>query len=325
MTVTNLTDLEVGTLQILEDLGIPMSDLTKRRKVKMAKAVLALCDLRVGKPWSATKSISDNHAYLSRDIIRYMNEHLGESIADSSYDDIRRKDLLLPVEAGIVLKAAINKSASTNDGTRKYALSDEAAEIFRSFNTSQYANKVSEYFSKNVTLKERLNREREMLMVPVRLSTGEDITFSAGEHNQLQKSIIEEFLPRFGFAAEVLYVGDTADKFLYLKSERLKELGFFELSHDKLPDVVAYSKEKNWLYLIEAVHASNPITEMRKLILDQLTKDLGASIVYVTAFNDRNVFRKFAKDIAWETEVWIADNPSHMIHFNGDKFLGPHK
>jgi adenine-specific DNA-methyltransferase len=44
----------------------------------------------------------------------------------------------------------------------------------------------------------------------------------------------------------------------------------------------------------------------------------------VTAFPDRVTFRKFAKDIAWETEVWIADNPDHMIHFNGDKFLGPY-
>ncbi|MFS2517149.1 MULTISPECIES: BsuBI/PstI family type II restriction endonuclease [Parabacteroides] len=28
-------------------------------------------------------------------------------------------------------------------------------------------------------------------------------------------------------------------------------------------------------------------------------------------------------DIAWETEVWIAENPGHMIHFNGDRFIGP--
>jgi len=325
MTLNKLDQLVKDTQQILDDLGIPQADLTSRRKIKMAKAVLALCDMKVGQPWSDTKSIDDNHAYLSRDIIRYMNEHLSENIADSSYDDIRRKDLLLPVEAGIVLKAAIKKSASTNDGTRKYALSSEAAEVFRSFNSVNYKIKLSDYLSKNNSLKERMNRDREMLLVPVTLSTGESILFSAGEHNQLQKSIIEDFLPRFGYSAEILYVGDTADKFLYLKTDRLQDIGFFELSHDKLPDVVAYSKTKNWLYLIEAVHASNPITEMRKLVLDQLTENLKAEIVYITAFNDRNVFRKFAKEIAWETEVWIADNPSHMIHFNGDKFLGPHQ
>ena len=43
------------------------------------------------------------------------------------------------------------------------------------------------------------------------------------------------------------------------------------------------------------------------------------------AFPDRAEFRKNAADIAWETEVWIADNPDHMIHFNGDRFLGPHE
>jgi hypothetical protein len=28
--------------------------------------------------------------------------------------------------------------------------------------------------------------------------------------------------------------------------------------------------------------------------------------------------------ISWETEVWVADSPTHMIHFNGERFLGPY-
>lgn len=118
--------------------------------------------------------------------------------------------------------------------------------------------------------------------------------------------------------------GDTQDKLLFVEEILLGELGFFELSHDKLPDVLAYSKEKNWLFLIEAVHSANPITELRKRTLVQQTKSCSADIIYVSAFLTRAVFRKFARDIAWETEVWIADSPDHLIHFNGDKFLGPH-
>lgn len=45
--------------------------------------------------------------------------------------------------------------------------------------------------------------------------------------------------------------------------------------------------------------------------------------MYVTAFRDVKTFKKYANNIAWETEVWIAELPSHMIHYNGDKFLGP--
>lgn len=321
MTINNLVS---DTLQIISDLGIPLAGLTKRRKEKMAKAVLSLCAMKSDSFWTDAKCIDDGHALLSREVLRYMNAHLDEEISDGSYDDIRRKDLILPVESGIVLKSAHKQDASTNDGTRRYAMSSHAVKAFRSFGTPSYSREVQLFLANIGSLKDRLNREREMLMVPVKLPTGEEIQFSAGEHNQLQKSIIENFLPRFGYDSEILYVGDTADKFLYLKKDRLADLGFFELSHDKLPDVVAYSSSKNWLYLIEAVHSSNPITEMRKLVLDELTKNLKADMVYVTAFNNREVFRRFAKDIAWETEVWIADNPSHMIHFNGDKFLGPY-
>ena len=153
---------------------------------------------------------------------------------------------------------------------------------------------------------------------------GGKIEFSSGEHNDLQKEIIEEFLPRYGFGAEILYVGDTSDKYLHLEKKKLETLNFFEISHEELPDIIAYSKEKNWIYLIEAVHSSGPISELRLLQLKKLTEKCTSEIVYITAFFDRPKFRQFITEIAWETEVWIADNPNHLVHFNGDKFLGPY-
>ena len=120
-------------------------------------------------------------------------------------------------------------------------------------------------------------------------------------------------------------MGDTTKKNLFLDEDKLKKINFFELAHDKLPDVIAYSEKKNWLYLIEAVTTANPITELRRSVLLRAASACTADLIFVTAFLDRDTYRKFAKDIAWETEVWIADAPEHMIHFNGDKFLGPHK
>ena len=32
---------------------------------------------------------------------------------------------------------------------------------------------------------------------------------------------------------------------------------------------------------------------------------------------------KRQEELAWETEVWIAEMPEHMIHLNGDRFMGP--
>jgi adenine-specific DNA-methyltransferase len=128
-----------------------------------------------------------------------------------------------------------------------------------------------------------------------------------------------------------LYIGDTASsrkeggKLMYLESDYLEGLGVPPMSHDKLPDVVVYDEKRKWLFLIEAVTSHGPVSPKRWIELEQAFKDCKVGLVYVTAFPDRAEFRKNAADIAWETEVWIADNPDHMIHFNGDRFLGPHE
>lgn len=103
------------------------------------------------------------------------------------------------------------------------------------------------------------------------------------------------------------------------------KLNLFEISHEELPDVIAYSEKKNWLYLIEAVHSSGPISGITLFQLQELTKNCTTDIVCVTTFLTRQKFRQFMTEIAWETEVWIADNLDHLVHFNGDKFLGPYK
>ncbi len=164
-----------------------------------------------------------------------------------------------------------------------------------------------------------------MVRIPVQINARTQVDFSPGRHNELQKHIIEVFLSIFGFGTRVLYVGDTAKKNLFLDETGLQKLHFFELAHDALPDVIAYCEERNWLYLIEAVTTANPVTELRRITLLQAASSCSADIVLVTAFPDRQTYRKFAHGIAWETEVWIADAPEHRIHLNGDKFLSPHR
>ena len=312
-------------LQILEALGVPLAGLTERRKEKMAKAFLALADMRPGLLWSACKDNNDAHRLPTRQIIAFMNAHWGERIADSSYDDIRRKDLVLPEKALIVLKSAKNLNANTNDGTRGFALSPLAAKAIRAFGTGQWELEVGHFMRGRESLAKTLQRDRDLALIPIKIPGNAELQFSPGKHNALQKEIVETFLPLFGFGCEVLYVGDAAKKYLFLNHSGLERLNFFELAHDKLPDVVAYSSVKNWLFLIEAVTTANPINELRRHTLLELTQNCSVDIVLVTAFPDRVTYRKFAADIAWETEVWIADAPKHMIHFNGDKFLGPHK
>ena len=167
--------------------------------------------------------------------------------------------------------------------------------------------------------------------ISVKLPNGDVIKLSPGKHNQLHADIIHDFCSRFiGEGGRLLYIGDTASsrdeggKLMYLESDYLETLGVLPMSHDKLPDVVVYDENRQWLFLIEAVTSHGPVSPKRLLELEQAFKGCKVGLVYVTAFPNRAEFRKNAAEIAWQTEVWIADNPSHMIHFNGERFLGPY-
>jgi len=306
-------------LDILESVGIPM-DKTERGLEKMAVCFLAVAN--VTKDWS--KAI-ENANLKSRDIINFVNKNFEENISSGSYDDIRRKDLKLLVLADIVVNSGVNKGSATNDPTRGYALHSDFKKLIETYNTPNW-NKNLKAFNKNrPSLADILARKRDIEKIPVKLPNGKPIELSLGEHNVLQKQIIEQFLPRFGSDCVVLYIGDTSNKSLHIEIKELEKLNFFELSHDELPDIIAYSKKNNWLYLIEAVHSSGPMSETRVLELKRMLKDCKAELIFVTSFLTRQEFKKWMLDVAWETEVWIADNPDHLVHFNGHKFLGAYQ
>lgn len=164
--------------------------------------------------------------------------------------------------------------------------------------------------------------KKGMQKMPVRINK-QEFTFSPGKHNELQKAIIEEFAPRFAPNSKCLYVGDTIQKDLFKNTEKLSQLGFEITLHDKMPDVVLYREDKNWIYFIESITSVEPMDPKRIVEIDAMTENVSAGKIYISAFPDFSTFKKFSDQLAWETEVWIADMPDHMIHLNGDKFLGP--
>ncbi len=162
-------------------------------------------------------------------------------------------------------------------------------------------------------------------MINVKMPDGKEFQLKDGEHNLIQQQVITEFLPRFGYGATLLYCGDSDNKYGVInEKEKLAELGIKDLSQGKLPDIVAYSAEKDWIYLIEAYHTSNPITAERKYELEQMMGECADKCIYITAFESNDAFRSCKEDLAWETEVWIVTNPDHMIHRNGFRFIGPY-
>lgn len=308
-------------LDILESVGLPLA-FTERRLERMALCVLAVAG--VTKDWATAQGLNEGRFLKTRDIINFINSNFEETISSGSYDDIRRKDLKLPVLAGLIINSGNNPDAATNDPTRGYSLAPEFKQLISVYKTENWAESLHSFMQKKESLAGILSRKREISMIPVKLPSGKPLELTPGEHNILQKAIVEEFLPRFGHDCEVLYIGDTANKILHIEAEKLKELNFFELSHDELPDVIAYDAGKNWMYLIEAVHSSGPMSEIRVLELKTLLQRCKAELIFVTAFLTRIEFKKWMLEIAWETEVWTADNPDHLTHFDGQRFLGPY-
>lgn len=306
-------------LDILESVGVPINK-TERSLERMAVCFLAVAGITT--KWSEAK---ENTNLKSRAIITFVNDNFEENISSGSYDDIRRKDLKFLVLADLIENSGISKGSATNDPTRGYSLHPDFKKLIETYETNEWQNNLKNFNSNRLPLAEILERKRNIEKIPVKLPNEIYIELSMGEHNVLQKQIIEQFLPRFGSDCVVLYIGDTSNKSLHIELEQLKELNFFELSHDELPDIIAYSVKNNWLYLIEAVYSSGPMSETRVLELKRMLKECKAELIFVTSFLTRADFKKWMLDVAWETEVWIADNPDHLVHFNGHKFLGAYK
>jgi BsuBI/PstI restriction endonuclease domain/BsuBI/PstI restriction endonuclease HTH domain len=313
--------------EILRKIGLPIDGLTVRRRRRLGLALLALANMKPATPWEEASVFEGPASWklTTRETIDFWNKHWSEKISSGSYDDVRRKDFIYLTTAGLALARAGNPNASTNNPTRRYGINPDAAVLLRKFGTKAGDEAAAEFVGKSGSLKQRFERERQATGVAAQLPDGTLLQLSAGAHNHLQKAIVEKFVPQFVRKPQVLYIGDTSKKTLHIEAAKLHELGFKELAHDILPDVVVYDAERNWLFLIEAVHSSNPISQLRHVALEHFTAACTAPRIYVSVFEDRAAFRKWVSDISWETEVWLAESPGHLIHFDGEKFLGPYK
>ncbi|RYY00018.1 restriction endonuclease, partial [bacterium] len=277
----HVQQLITQALDILNQVGIPMIGKSSRGMEKMAMSLLAVAGVTTS--WIQVKGASKDRRLKTREIISFINQHYGENISPGSYDDIRRKDLKLPVLASLIINSG-DKGRATNDPTRGYSIEADFEKLIMLYNTDEWEIALKNFLFGRETLTEALSRERSLEKIPVLLPGNKSILLSLGKHNDLQKNIIEQFLPRYGHGCKVLYIGDTSNKMLHIESTDLKNLNFFELSHDELPDIIAYNDKKNWLYLIEAVHSSGPISEIRLLEMKLLLKNCPAELIFVTAF-----------------------------------------
>jgi adenine-specific DNA-methyltransferase len=253
-----------------------------------------------------------------------MKEKYRKEYAANSRETIRRQTVHQFEQARLIDRNPDDPTRPTNSGETRYQLTEGAAEVLRAFDRRDFSKKCEQFLERHGSLTEAYERARKLYKVPVTLPNGSKVELSPGVHNELQRLIVEDFAPRFAPGSVVLYLGDTAEKRLLVHTNILKTLNIPEMNHDKLPDVVLWDKERNWLFLVEAVTTHGPVSPKRHAELEAMLKDCPAGRVYVTAFMNFGGFKKYASEIVWESEVWIAEFPDHMIHFNGDKFLGPY-
>lgn len=310
-------------LQILQCLGIPIDDLTGRRKERKAMAFLAVGDVKKSTEWKRIKDANNDYRLKTRDIVNFENQYFEENISPGSYDDIRRRDLADLILAGIVVES--NPDSSISDPRRGYKIAVDYARIIKNYGQIDWFEQVKIFNSGRKTYAERIAAKREYSILPVVLPDGKIIELKDGAHNEIQQQIIQEFLPRFGNEAVVYYIGDSHNRYgVVYEEEKLKNIGIANLKQTKLPDIVAYSPSKDWIFMIEAYHSSNPITEERKIELENLLGDYSKRAVFVTAFSNEAAYKSCPESLAWETEVWIATSPDHLIHRNGYRFMGPY-
>jgi type II restriction enzyme len=302
--------------EILAALGMPPA----QQNEMAALTLLALCNLKPSDSWSSAQRRSMT---ISKGIMTFIHQHYGRAYAPNTRETFRRQVLHQFVQGRIADYNPDNPSLPTNSPKAHYALSEAAFGVIRTYGTPDWKNAIENFQTLYGALLTVYQTSRQAAGNAVTLPDGSTLTLSPGEHNQLQAQVIEQFAPRFASGAVLLYLGDTADKDLYLAAEQLTTLGIPITEHDKLPDIMLYLPTQNWLYLIEVVTSHGPMTPKRVLELNEMLRHCTAAKIFVTAFPSFTEFRKHIRNIAWETEVWIAEVPEHLIHFNGDRFLGP--
>jgi len=306
-----------SALEILESLGFPRAQQNDRS----ALTLLALLDLTPDGDWPQ----SQNPLIGITPIMEFCRDHYGRQYAPNTRETFRRQTMHQFVQAGLAIPNPDDPSRAVNSPKFCYQIEPNALALCQAYSTSRWDHSLREYLLSVDSLKQRYARAREMKMIPVTLAEGKEVYLTPGKHSRLIKAIVDEFAPRFVPGGHVLYIGDTGGKLRHFDEAAMETLGLAIDVHGKMPDVVIHHVEKGWLVLIEAVTSHGPVDPKRREELAVLFPDSSVGLVYVTAFLTRSEMAKYVGEISWETEVWVQEASTHLIHFDGERFLGPYE
>lgn len=299
-------------LDILMQLGLPRQQLNERS----ALTLLALLDIKPSLAWKDARARSIGVTPM----MDFMAEHYGKTYKPNTRETVRRQTVHQFLDAALIIINPDAPDRPVNSPKTVYQIEESVLNLIRQYDTQEWHKALRSYLASAQTLKQKYAQEREMARIPIVID-GELIKLSPGGQNVLIQKIIDQFADRFTPHGELLYVGDTDEKFAYFKKDPLKDLGVIVDSHGKMPDVIIHFRENDWLILIEAVTSHGPINPKRKQELERLFEGATIPLVMVTTFLSRQAMLAYLPEIAWETDVWVAEDATHLIHFNGQHLL----
>lgn len=258
---------------ILAALDMPQAQQNERS----ALCLLALLNLTPGKKWSS----AENPLLGITPIMDWAREHYGKDYAPNTRETVRRQTMHQFVDAGIALYNPDNPSRPVNSPKAVYQIEPLLLSVLRSFGSRRWKVNLAAYLAQRQTLSARYARERDMNRVPVCLASGKEMRLSAGKHSELIRAIIDEFAPRFVPGGQLIYAGDTGDKWGYFDEALLAKQGVQVDAHGKMPDVVLYFPERKWLLLVEAVTSHGPVDGKRHDELARLFAKSKSGLVYL--------------------------------------------
>ncbi len=306
--------------EILQSIGMPEKYYNPR-----CVLVLAAClEMTPGKKWN---SISEAY-HGTHDIIKFINENYpnkagldGKGYQENSRETIRDESLKPFVSAAIMEEKA---GLASNDRNNSYRITAQFASLLRKFKTDLWEEELKIYLETHETYSIKIKQVRDIEPGYSVNYNGLEFNLDRSAHNKLQKWILEDFVRYFASGSLLLYIGDTSDRKLCCDYEKMEELGIRVLSDSaKLPDVILYDEKNNRILFIEAYSSTGEFNIDRVNYIKSLCNcKKGTEVAFITAFSNTKKMLQVYPKIAWDTDIWVAEDATHMTHKNGDKFIG---
>ncbi|MBT0773999.1 hypothetical protein KIH74_33955 [Kineosporia sp. J2-2] len=292
----------------------------ERSNERSALILLALLGLTPDTPWPEAR----NPLLRTVEIMEHIRVQYDVAYKPNTRETVRRRTLHQFAEAMLVEQNPDAPGRPVNSPKWCYQLTDRALALARVYGTADFDAEVTGYLVDLPGLRAQYAAARDLERIPVTTLDGSQLTLSPGGQNILIKQIVEDFGACFLPGGHLLYLGDADAKWSVWEQDALAGLGVTVDSHGKMPDVIVHMPDRNWLVLMEAASSHGPVDAKRHGELQTLFAGSTAGLVYVSCFPSRTEMRKYLREIAWETEVWCAEDPTHLIHFDGERFLGPY-